>query len=84
MTVTDLRSLNREVVVLRNKVADLEKEVVTLKDATETLKDVKVIIHEVIVSQAEQCSGLQDKVDCLVAHIANKQRDKQGKNRVST
>lgn len=82
--VAGLKSLNREVVALWSKVVDLEKEVGTSKDATKTLKGAKVIVHEVIASQAELCSGLQDKVDCLVARIANKRQDKHGKNRILT
>lgn len=81
--VAGLRSLNHEIVVLQSKVADLEKETVTLNDGTETLREAKVIAHEVITSQSERCSGLQDKVDCLVACIANKWQDKYGSRRVS-
>lgn len=39
-------------------------------------------MQEVITIQAEQCYGLQDNVEQLVARVANKQRDKYGKSKV--
>lgn len=76
LLATGLRALHREVVALRSKIRELEKEVGTLQDA-------KLIAQEVITLQAERCYGLQDNVERLVARIANKQRDKYGKSKVS-
>ncbi|KAK4807171.1 hypothetical protein QYF61_024291 [Mycteria americana] len=59
------KALDHEVVALQSKMRELEKEVGTLQDA-------KVITQEVITTQAEWCHGLQDTVEWLIAHIANK------------
>lgn len=75
LLVTGLRALEREVVTLRSKVRESEKEIRAFQDA-------EAILREVITTQAEQCHRLQGTVECLVAHVANKQRDRCRKSKV--
>lgn len=55
---------------------ELEREVGTSQDA-------KVIVQKVTTTQEKRCHGLQGTLEQLVAYIANKQRDRYGKNKVS-